>query len=110
MQKEKRKAKRYKVHLVAERISGNQRYGVFIENISEYGIQIITTSTKAHEKYSPGTDIDLKFHLTSGDVIDLKCKVKWVHLKIPTNGFVDCIGLEILNPPSKYIKFVRGLT
>lgn len=106
---EKRHFKRIKVNLKAERISGNEKYGVYIEDISENGIHIITTPSNTHKKYTPGTDIDLKFLLTSGETLNLHCKVRWAHSKIPPDGLTDSIGLEIIDPPLKYIEFLRAL-
>ena len=106
---EKRRTKRIKVHLKAERISGNEKYGVFIENISEHGIHMITTPAETHKKYTPGTDIDLKFQLNTGETLNLQCKVRWAHLKIPPDGMTDSIGLEIIDPPEKYFEFVKTL-
>jgi len=107
---EKRRSKRFRVHLKAERISGNEKYGVFIENISEYGIHIITTSTEKHKSYTPGTNIDLKFQLFTGETLNLQCKVKWAHSKVPPDGLTDSIGLEIIDPPEKYLELVKKLT
>jgi hypothetical protein len=101
----KRHSKRIKVKLNAERISGNEKYGVFIENISEKGIHIITTHLKTHKEYAPGTDIDLKFRLSSGETLNLYCKVRWAYSEGPT----DSIGMEILDPPLQYIEFVQSL-
>jgi hypothetical protein len=109
MAMERRRSKRIKVNLKAERISGDEKYGVFIENISEQGICMITTHLKAHSKYIPGTDIDLRFQLSSGETLNLFCKVIWAHLKIPPDGLTDSIGLEIIDPPPQYIEFVRVL-
>ncbi len=106
---EKRHSRRIKVDLDAERISGDEKYGVFIENISECGIHIITTHSNEHRKYAPGTDIDLRFHFSSGETLNLHCRVRWAYSKVPPNGLTDCIGLEIINPPPKYIEFVRAL-
>ena len=106
---EKRRTKRIKVNLKAERISGNDKYGVFIENISEHGIHMITTHAETHKKYISGTDIDLKFQLNTGETLNLQCKVRWAHLKVPPNGLTDSIGLEIIDPPAKYLDFVKAL-
>ncbi|MEW6417789.1 MAG: PilZ domain-containing protein [Nitrospirota bacterium] len=106
---EKRRYKRIKVNLKAERISGDEKYGVFIENISEHGICMITTHLKTHSKYTPGTDIDLRFRLSSGQTLNLCCKVIWAHSKIPPDGLTDSIGLKIIDPPLQYIEFVRTL-
>ena len=106
---EKRHCRRITVHLKGERISGNEKCGVFIENISESGIQILTTPLNEHLKYHDGTEIDLRFHLLTGDTLNLHCKVKWSHLKIPPNGMTDSIGMEIIDPPKQYIEYVRTL-
>jgi len=106
---ERRRTRRIKVNLKAERISGNKKYGVFIENISEHGIHMITTSAETHKKYTPGTDIDLKFQLVRGETINLQCKVRWAHLKVPPDGMTDSIGLEVIDPPVKYLQFIKTL-
>ncbi|MBM4145437.1 MAG: PilZ domain-containing protein [Nitrospira sp.] len=106
---EKRRSRRLQVSLKAERISGNEKNGVFIENISENGIYMLTTPSSTHKKYAPGTDVDLKFRLSSGETLNLRCKVKWSYLKVPPNGLTDCIGLEIIDPPKQYIEFVKAL-
>jgi hypothetical protein len=106
---EKRRTKRIEVNMKAERLSGNEKYGVFIENISEHGIHMITTPAETHKKYTPGTDIDLKLQLNTGEILNLQCKVRWAHLKVPPNGMTDSIGLEIIDPPAKYLEFVKTL-
>jgi hypothetical protein len=106
---EKRAAKRIKVNLRAERISGNAQYGVFIENISESGIQIIATTSREHKKYIPGTDLDLKFRLSSGKTLNLRCIVRWIYSRIPPDRLTDSIGLEVINPPPEYSEFVKSL-
>jgi len=107
---EKRGAHRIKVKLNAERISGNHKYGVFIENISEKGIHLITTHTKSHAEYFPGKDVDLKFYLHPGKPVNLRCKIRWACTKMPPNGMTDSIGLEIIDPPKQYIEFVKTLS
>jgi len=106
---EKRRCKRFRVNLNAERISGKDKYGVFIENISETGIHILTTHSQAHKVYLPGREIDLNFRLSSGRSMNLHCRVKWVHPKNPPDDLTDSIGLEIINPPMQYVDFVHSL-
>jgi len=106
---EKRAAERVKVNLRAERISGNSQYGVFIENISEKGIQLIATTSRGHRKYIPGADLDLRFRLSPRKTLNLRCKVRWIYSRIPPDGLTDSIGLEIINPPPEYSEFVRSL-
>lgn len=107
---EKRHCKRIKVDLKAERISGNQKYSVFIENISETGIQMITSPSDGHKKYTPGAIVDLNFKLPSGEALNLNCRIKWAYFKMPPEQLTDSIGLEIINPPEKYITFVKSLS
>ena len=106
---EKRRSRRLQVSLKAERISGDKKHGIFIENISENGIQIISAPSNDHIKYTAGKEVDLKFRLSSGETLNLRCKVKWSYLKVPPNGMTDCIGLEIIDPPKQYIEFVKAL-
>jgi PilZ domain len=106
---ERRRSSRIKINLKAERLSGNEKYGVFIEDISENGIHIITTASSEHRKYAVGTDIDLRFLLSSGETLNLHCKVIWAHSKVPPDQLTDSIGLEIMDPPAKYIEFVKAL-
>jgi hypothetical protein len=109
MAMERRRSKRIRVDLKAERISGDSKQGVFIENISSDGIHIVTSPSRTHKEYFPGADVDLKFRLNSGETIRLACKIRWVHLNEPSNGLTDSIGLEILNPPRKYLEFVESI-
>jgi hypothetical protein len=106
---EKRRSQRIKVNLKAERISGNENHGIFIENISENGIHIITARVKAHKEYFPGRDVDLKFLLSSGEALSLRCKVRWSCPEVQPNDPTDSIGLEIIDPPLRYIEFIKTL-
>jgi hypothetical protein len=106
---EKRRSQRLKVNLKAERISGDETHGIFIENISENGIHIITAHMKENTKYFPGREVDLKLFLSSGGVLRLRCKVKWSCPEVPPENLTDSIGLEIIDPPLKYIEFIKTL-
>ena len=97
------------VNLRAERISGDQNYTVFLENVSENGIHMITTPADIHKKYAPGTKVVLKFRLPSGEVLNLGCRVRWAHYRIPPDKSTDSIGLEIIEKPQRYVEFVRSL-
>jgi hypothetical protein len=106
---ERRCSRRITVNVKAERISGDKKHGVFIENISETGIHMTTSSSKEHLKYIAGKDVDLKLSLTSGGTIHLRCKVRWSCLRTPPDALTDSIGLEIIDPPLQYVHFVRSL-
>ena len=106
---ERRRSRRLKVNLKAERISGNGKHSVFIENISEHGILMIVPHSNDTKKFNSGLDVDLNFQLNSGVAISLACKVRWSWVKTPPEGLTDSIGLEIVNPPELYRKLVSSL-
>ena len=107
---ERRTAKRVSVSLKAERISGDEKHSVFIEDISERGIHIITAPSAAIRKYVPGNEIDLKLELSSGSKILLHCITRWAYHKLPPEGEIDSIGLEIIDPPAEYIKLIQAVS
>ncbi len=107
---EKRHSHRIKISLRAERISGDNRHGIFIENISESGINIIIANEKTLREFFPGNDVDLRFRLSSGEALNLRCKVRWFCPDAPPDIMTESIGLEIIDPPPRYIEFVRRLT
>lgn len=106
---ERRRYKRKVVRSKAERISGNKNQAVFIENISENGIYMITAPAESTPDYIPGTTIKLRFQLSTGETIDLNCKVIWSYKETPPDGLTSSVGMEIIDPPLKYIEFVSTL-
>ena len=106
---ERRGSRRLKVDLKAERISGRGSKTVFIENISESGILMVVPHSDETEKFSRGADVELHFRLGPGNAIVLSCRVRWAFPGMPPDGMTDSIGLEIIEPPEAYRKFVRTL-
>jgi hypothetical protein len=106
---ERRKSKRVNVSLKAERISGDDKHSVFIEDISESGIHMIAAPL-ASKKYSPGIEVNLKLELATGKKILLRCITRWAYHLLPPETEVDSIGLEILDPPREYLEFLRTLS
>jgi hypothetical protein len=104
---ERRRSKRLTVNLKAERISCTKDCSVFIENISEDGIYMITAPAK-NKSYEPGSELDLKLKLSSGEIINLNCNVKWVYENSPED-LTNSVGLEIKAPPEKYKEFLKML-
>jgi len=103
---ERRRAERKTVNLKAERISCTENCSVFIENLSESGIYMITAPN--NHDYVPGTEVDLELELNNGNIINLNCHVKWAidnSLEDRTNS----VGLEIIDPPSEYKEFLKTL-
>jgi len=104
---ERRQSDRVKVNLKAERITCTKNCSVFIENLSETGIYMITTLSNNND-YIPGSEIDLELELKSGKVISLYCHVKWAIDNAPEN-LTNSVGLEIIDPPREYKEFVKTL-
>ena len=104
---ERRESNRVTVNMKAERISCTKNCSVFIENLSETGIYMITVPAKNHD-YLPGNEIDLELELATGDMINLNCNVKWAYDNSP-DELTSSVGLEIIDPPEEYRKFIDTL-
>jgi len=107
---ERRRSKRMAVNLNAERISGNERHSIFIEDISESGIHIISAPSQESRKYTAGADIDVSFRISQKKSITLHCKTRWAYHRMLPEKQVDSIGLEIISPPAEYLEFIRTLS
>jgi len=107
---ERRRSNRIAVNLQAQRISGAEKHTVFIEDISERGIHIITAPSVAYKKYTPGMDINVRFQISASEKITLHCKTRWAYHKMPPEKEIDSIGLEVIHPPAEYIEFIRALS
>jgi len=104
---EKRRSKRIIVTLEAELVLNDMTYKGFIENLSENGVYVVTKPTKTNANFNPGEAIGLKFHLPSGEIVDMNCKIIWSY-KTPPHGLTNSIGVEIINPPQKYIESLES--
>ena len=104
---ERRGANRLVVNLKAERLSCTKNCSVFIENLSDTGIYMITAPSKSKD-YEPGRKLLLKLELASGKTFNLHCNVKWSYDNSPED-LTNSVGLEILNPPEEYKHFVKTL-
>lgn len=104
---ERRRAKRLTVNLKAERLSCTNNCSVFIENLSESGISMITSPSKTNS-YVPGSEINIKLKLANGDMIKLNCNVKWAYDN-SAEEMANNVGLEIIDPPQEYREFIKTL-
>jgi hypothetical protein len=107
---ERRRTGRVSVSIKAERISGSEKYSVFIEDISGNGLHMIIAPAAAIRKYTPGAEISLKFELATGKTILLRCITRWAYHLLPPEKEVQSIGLEIVDPPREYLDFVGALS
>ncbi len=104
-----RRFRRIKVSLKAEHIYETANRPVFIEHISEQGMHMVTLHKGMESQLFPGDDVELRLRLSSGEAIPLRCQVRWMSAKTPPDGVTDSVGLEVLDPPSQYVSFVRTL-
>ena len=104
---ERRRAERKTIKLKAERLSCTGNCSVFIENLSETGIKMITSPHKEND-FAPGKDLDLELELSTGDTINLNCNVKW-SVDDPSMDQSSSVGLEVISPPKEYVKFIKAI-
>ncbi len=116
---ERRHFNRKKVSLNVELISGDTSHLGFIENVSEEGLHLKTAPSRTEIDCTPGTILELKFQLPSKETLNLHCKVVWAY-KTPHEGLTSSLkvdpapeyttmGMQIIDPPSKYKKFISSL-
>jgi hypothetical protein len=105
----KRSSKRIPVRLEAYIFSGEKTYMGFIDNVSEGGFQyLIVTTIQAPKDFKPEKIIQLLFQIPSGETLKLFCKVKW-YLKSSTDKKPATLGIEIIDPSSKFKEFIKTL-
>jgi hypothetical protein len=105
---EKRCFNRIPVSLEAELISDDKNHAAIVEDISENGLKIIIAPIKHKINFTPEIKLELKLHLPSGEPLNLSCKKKWLY-KISAHGSTMRIGIEIIEPPTQYKKFLTTL-
>jgi hypothetical protein len=103
-----RKHKRFIVSMEAELLFKTDHIACSIENISEFGIYIITSYSKSETDFPPGTSLELKVKFPGGEDQRLNCKVKWQY-KTPPYGVTTSMGMEIVDPPPSYIESLKTL-
>ena len=104
-----RRSQRKMVNLMAEYISECVNRPVFIGNVSEEGMHMVTINKDQGAQLFPGRNVELKLRLSPDERIPLRCEVRWVSAKRPPYGVTYGVGLEIVEPPSQYVSFVKSL-
>jgi len=106
---EKRSAKRHIVGFKAELLYGGKSYAGLVENISENGLYMIANPLNKAIDFNSGTELDMKFQLSSGKIVNLPCEVKWSY-KTPPHGLTCSIGTEIMGSSLEYKEFLKSLS
>lgn len=107
---EKRRSKRLVANFDAEFICKGKKYPVYIENMSESGLHIITASKKSISALLPETTVELNLKSNKGKKAALQCEIKWVHInKTPIHGLTYRLGSEIVSRHPQYFEFYNKL-
>lgn len=106
---EKRSAKRHNIDFKAELLYSGKYYAGVVENISENGLYMTAYPLNTDLDFTSGEALELKFQLSSREVISLPCEVKWSY-KNPPHGLTCNIGAEIVESPLEYIEFIKSLS
>jgi hypothetical protein len=107
---ERRHSERTIFNLEAELISKGKNYTGFIKNLTEDGIRVTTAPMESAMDFVPGTIVELKLQLSSGETIDLLCRTMWLYsYKLLSLHIVNNIGMQIINPPQRYKEFIKTL-
>ena len=95
------------VCLEGELIFSDVSYAAFVENISEDGMYVSIAHIMTKDHIGPKTKLYLKVRLPSGQMILLNCREKWSERNTP-HSIIARIGMEIINPPEKFIQFIEN--
>ena len=102
---EKRRSDRISIGFKAELVSGETSCKGDVDNLSHEGACVITIPTDIPIVFERDNVYELRFHLFSGDLLNLECKIKWAR-KTPTHGLTWKVGLEIIDPSWDRVKSV----
>lgn len=94
--------------LRAELISNELIYSGVIENLTDKDLYVRTVSADPCSDLIPGKTLEVKVHHVQGETIQLNGIVKWSY-KTPPYGITDSVGVEIIEPNSKYEDFLKTL-
>jgi hypothetical protein len=80
-----------------------------VENISKDGIEYLMTAfVENPKKYIPNEIVKIDFQISSGEVLNLECQLKW-YLKVDPLDRKLLLGMKIMNPDPKYEEFLSNL-
>ena len=105
---QKRQSVRIMVSLVAEIFFEHESCAGLIDNISDKGVLMRIAPMKKQVNFSPGKTLDVKMRISSRETLNTVCKVIWSYKTLPYQ-MIDCLGVEIKEPDSKYKAFFKSL-
>ncbi len=108
---EKRRSKRKPVDLLkVEVITDDVNYSGVIENITEYGMHLITASKKSEAALVPEKILEIQFSPPVKTKANLFCEIRWVHInKTPIHGLTYRMGMEVVKYPTDFNELLTTL-
>ncbi len=106
---EKRRTERLVDSMDAEIISEGIRYPGIVMNFSEEGLYMVTATANMSVNISPSSILKMKCMLPTGDQVNVDCEVKWLQTRTSPYGVTFSLGMELLDPPKEYKKFISSL-
>ncbi|NIO80756.1 MAG: hypothetical protein GTN53_09105 [Candidatus Aminicenantes bacterium] len=106
----KRVSKRFSVCLEGEVIYKNKTYSAYMGNVSEKGVYVLITPVDVSKKPSnlPEKAVQLRFHIEQDTMINVICRKRWIST-LSSRRSTKHMGLEIIDPPSEYKKYIQSL-
>jgi hypothetical protein len=105
---EKRRFERFVVHWRSVIIAQGRSHSGSIQNVSEEGIAYIMSAfNQTLKEFAPETIIKLLFSIPTGETLNLSCQIIWTSECNDNSEF--CMGMKILEPPVRYIEYVKTL-
>ncbi len=100
---------RIPVLLSGELISYRGNRTAIINNISENGIYARIPLKERETNHSSDLNLfSLKLQLPTGDLVNLRCKIKWSY-RLSPGSVIEHIGMEVINPPYQYEIYFKSL-
>ena len=106
---ERRRSNRTAVKLTGDRGAQEAKRHIYVENVSEHGIYIVTSPSHVKEEHKRGDYVAVKLGLPSEGIVTLYCRIAWVREENLGEETFHHIGMEIISPPPAYSEFVRKL-
>jgi len=105
-----RNTSRKKVHINTVIFLNGKRHESIAENLSDNGLCITTSPTTSAIDFIPGSFPEVQFSTDSGESIDLKCQVRWLHsFMMPTSSVVNTLGMQIMTTNQEYVAYFEAL-
>jgi len=105
---EKRASERIPDNFDAEITLDGLNYSGIIMNYSEEGLLLVSATLYNVDKVDEQTEMEINCTLPSKEKVNLRCEVKWSNKKNSPFGVSLNMGMKILDPPEKYIEFIRS--